>query len=91
MDYDFLIDPVSSGSDVNDGGVLFVDGDEVYHSDYLHLEVAAYATETKYFAVMDKGLSEIGAALNCQVSVAAHPRSNYNEIPNKYSLPILKG
>ncbi|MDC0992863.1 hypothetical protein OAS14_00695 [Alphaproteobacteria bacterium] len=91
LDYDFLLDSVCSVSDVTNGGLLFLDGDEVYHSDYVNLDVPVYATEEKYFAVMDIGLLEIGTALNCQVSVAAHPRSDYDKTPSKYSLPILKG
>jgi hypothetical protein len=91
LDYDFLLNSVVSVSNVTNVGLLFLDGDEVYHPDYVILDVPVYATEEKYFAVMDRGLLEIGAALNCQATVAAHPRSNYDETPSRYSLPILKG
>jgi len=89
-DYDFFLTDRSSEVELIGGRLVFLDGDEAYHSDYVHLGIKPYVTGENYYPTMNTGLSQIADALSCDVRIAAHPRSNYQSKPFKYSLPILK-
>ena len=83
--------PKSSEVETNAGGIVFLDVDVVWHSDFKHLGIKAVATSENYFSTIDAGLSQIAEELGYKdVIVAAHPRSDYDNKPNTYSFPILK-
>jgi hypothetical protein len=89
-DYDyFLMDDSSKLEQVVDK-VVFLDGDEAYHSDFINLGIKPYVTAERYYPTMDDGLSKIAEALNCELKIAAHPRSDYDKKIIKYSFPTLK-
>jgi hypothetical protein len=90
FDYDYFINQDTPEIYLKDGGIVFLDGDEAYHSDYVHLGIKPYVTAVNYYPAMSAGLSQIAEALSCDVKIAAHPRSDYQSKPYKYSLPILK-
>jgi hypothetical protein len=89
-DYDFLLNGKSTSVESRDGGLVFLDADVVWHSDFVHEGIKAVATAENYFSSMDKGLSQIAKALRYNVTIAAHPRSDYENRSLKYSFPILK-
>ena len=90
LDYDFFITENTPEIDQKDGGIVFLDADEAYHSDFVHLEIKPYVTAVNYYPAMSAGLSQIAEALSCDVKIAAHPRSDYEKKSYKYSFPILK-
>ena len=67
-----------------------MDADEAYHSDFVHSGEKPNVTAENYYPAMSAGLSQIAEALSCDVKIAAHPRSDYEKKPYKYSYPILK-
>lgn len=90
FDYDFFLTDNKPDVEIDEDGVVFLDGDEAYHADYVHLNIRPYVTSEKYFPTMNNGLCKIAKELRCDTKIAAHPRSNYKSKPCKYSLPILK-
>jgi hypothetical protein len=90
FDYDFIIAENTPEIDQKAGGIVFLDGDEAYHSDFVHLGLKPYVTAANYYPDMSAGLSQIAEALSCDVKIAAHPRSDYEKKSYKYSYPILK-
>jgi len=89
FDYDFFYTK-KKGLESNDNGLLFLDSDEAYHSDYVFLGIEPSVTAEKYFTLMDVSLSQIAKSLGYNVRIAAHPRSDYDNKSIRYSLPILK-
>jgi hypothetical protein len=90
LDYDFFISDNTHEIDQKDGGIVFLDEDAAYHSDYVHSGIDPYVTAENYYPTMSAGLSQIAEALSSDVKIAAHPRSDYQSKPYKYSLPILE-
>ena len=90
LDYDFFISENTPENDQKDGGLVFLDGDDGYHSDFVFLGIKPYVTAVNYYPAMSAGLSQIAEALSCDVKIAAHPRSDYEKKSYKYSSPILK-
>jgi hypothetical protein len=90
LDYDSILTDQIPEDEIDNGGIVFLDGDEAYHSDYVHLGIDPYVTAENYYPFMDVGLSRIAESLGYDVKVAAHPRSDYDKKSIKYSLPILK-
>ena len=90
FDYDFFITENTPEIDQKDGGIVFLDSDGAYHSDFVHLGIKPYVTAVNYYPAMSAGLSQIAEALSCDVKIAAHPRSDYEKKSYKYSFPILK-
>ena len=90
FDYDFFLTDQNPEIDQKDGGIVFLDEDAAYHSDYVHSGIDPYVTAENYYPTMSAGLSQIAEALSSDVKIAAHPRSDYQSKPYKYSLPILK-
>jgi hypothetical protein len=90
FDYDFIIAENTTENDQKAGGIVFLDANEAYHSDFVSLGIKPYVTAANYYPVMSAGLSQIAEALSCDVKIAAHPRSDYAKKSYKYSYPILK-
>ena len=89
-DYDFFISDNTHEFNHKDSRIVFLDGDEAYHSDFVYLGIKPYVTANNYYPVIDAGLSQIAEALSCDVIIAAHPRSDYENKSYKYSSPILE-
>jgi len=90
LDYDFFLTDKSSQVESNDGGLVFLDQDSVWHSDFVHIGTKAAVTAENYYSTINTGLSQIADDLGYNVRVAAHPRSDYDNKSFKYSFPILK-
>ena len=90
FDYDFLITENTPEIDQKDGEIVFLDGDDAFHSDYVHSGTKPYVTAECYYPAINDCLSQIGEALNYDIKIAAHPRSDYDKKSFKYSFPILK-
>ncbi|MBL7007261.1 MAG: hypothetical protein ISR78_09285 [Spirochaetia bacterium] len=89
FDYDFFYTEKRE-LESNDNGLVFLDGDEAYHSDYVHSGIEPYVTAEKYYPLMDVSLLQIAESFGYDVRIAAHPRSDYDNKSIRYSLPILK-
>jgi len=90
LDYDILLTNKKFDNELEGKGVLFIDQNSVYHSDYVNMGVTPWVTAEKYFSSINTGLGQISKALNSTVSIAAHPRSGYENKSFKYAFPIIK-
>ena len=89
LDYDFFLTN-NKKIEFNNNILVFLDSNEAYHSDFVHMGIEPYVTAENYYPVMDEGLLQIGNALNYDIKIAAHPRSDYENKTIKYTLPILE-
>lgn len=90
FDYDFFLTDQNPEVELGEGGLVFLDSDEAYHSDFVQMGENPFVTAENYYPTMNTGLSHIAEALSCDVRIAAHPRSDYGNKSFKYSFPILK-
>jgi hypothetical protein len=90
LDYDSVLNSKSSEIESNTGGLVFLDSNEPFHSDYVAQGIKPWATAQKYYPTMNKGLSQIAESLKYSVTIAMHPRCNYNNSPFTYLFPMLK-
>ena len=89
FDYDFLLKQKNENP-INMDYAIFLDSDEAYHSDYAHLNIKRTVTPKNYYKTMNIGLKKLGKILDIEIIVAAHPRSDYENRPFRYLLPIFK-
>jgi hypothetical protein len=88
-DYDFFYTKKKE-LESNNNGLVFLDTDEAYHSDFVHLGIKPFVTAEKYFPLMNVSLSQIAESFGYDVRIAAHPRSDYDNKSFSYSFSILK-
>jgi len=89
FDYDLLLKQKNENP-INMDYAIFLDTNEAYHPDYVHLNLKRTVTGKNYFKTMNNGLKKIGKILDIEIIVAAHPRSDYENRPFYYLLPIFK-
>ena len=89
LDYDFILNDENS-QNLESSYVLFLDEDVCYHPDYMLLGITPCASTKHYFSTMNKGLNTIAKIFSSKLVIAAHPRSNYEKIKDKFEFPIIK-
>jgi len=72
---------------------VFLDEDYAFHSDYLYMGIPAPVTPENYFPAICRGMAVLSREYRVAIKVAAHPRSNYKGLENKYfgDIPVLEG
>lgn len=88
LDYDRFLANYTKIENINNT-LVFLDSDEAYHPDFIHLGIKPYVSAENYYPIMDKGLLMISKALNFDIKIAAHPRSDYENRVIKYKHPII--
>ena len=89
FDYDFFLNN-NKKIEFNNNILVFLDSDGPYHPDFVHLGIEPYVTAENYYQTMDEGLLQIGKALNYDIKIAAHPRSDYENKAIKYTFPVVE-
>ncbi len=89
FDYDFLLKQKNENP-INMDYAIFLDSFEAYHADFDLLNIKRTVTAKNYYKTMNNGLKKIGKILDIKIIVAAHPRSDYENRPFRYLLPIFK-
>jgi len=90
LDYDFIFKEVDKKNKIDNKWIVFLDGDGPYHHDIVYSDLKPDVTAKKYYPTMNSGLVKISQALDCELKIAAHPRSDYSNKDYKYNFPILK-
>jgi hypothetical protein len=90
FDYDTFIQQDRIILNKNSNSLVFLDEAGPYHSDFIYSGIKPYVTADKYYSAIDLGLSEIAKSLKLNITIAAHPRSNYEVKKIKYKNPILE-
>lgn len=92
FDYNFYVDSKTKPSKTNLLGnlyegqfILFLDEFLPFHPDYLHLNVSPPCSPNEYYPALNHFFDAIELALNSEVVIAAHPRSNYDHHPDYFS------
>lgn len=90
FDYDIFIreNQIKLKRDIN--YLVFLDEYGPYHDDYMRAGTLPWVSAKNYYPVIDSGLQEIAKALKLNIKIAAHPRSNYENIQLKYKHQIIK-
>jgi hypothetical protein len=89
FDYDFFLTN-NKKIEFNNNILVFLDSDGPYHPDFVHLGIEPYVTAENYYPTMDEGLLQIGNALNYEIKIAAHPRSDYENKAIKYTFSVVE-
>ena len=82
-DYDVFLKHRGAGQNMDDF-VVFIDSDQVSHSDYVHHDVKPYATASFYYPAMNTFFERLEDELGLPVVVAAHPRGRLVEYEKNY-------
>jgi hypothetical protein len=81
FDYDDYLEN-KNGEQNEEKIAVFLDEDYVFHSDYIHLDMAAPTSAEEYFPLLCKFFDYVEEKLDLEVVIAAHPRSHYEELPD---------
>lgn len=81
LDYNMYLNIKNSPSRKRGFGVVFIDQDYCFHTDYDYIGAKSPISPEKYFPAVVKTLKSISKQINTMPCVAAHPRSSYQNLP----------
>jgi hypothetical protein len=89
LDYDIFLSNESqinnvSNRTISKGYVLFLDEYQPFHSDYLYQKNPPKIDPIVYYRELDLLFALIEKKENCEVVIAAHPRSQYDKHPDYF-------
>ncbi|WP_292369148.1 hypothetical protein [Methanoregula sp. UBA64] len=92
LDYDrFLMENKQNLRDDILKGV-FLDDYLPFHPDFNYMGIEYPITPEEYYPKICAFFSRLEHELNCKITIAAHPRSHYDELPDYFEgRPIIKG
>jgi hypothetical protein len=92
FDYDYVLNDKTPNDKLNNyTGILFLDTYAPLHPDIIYSGRKGILTPGNYYSVINKALFSIQKELGYDVVIAAHPRSDYDNLDVKYfTFPIIK-
>jgi hypothetical protein len=77
LEYDLYLTSLKNEKSKNENYVVFLDEDAVFHSDIGIRKLSYPISPEEYFPKLNKFFKLVEEKFNCDVVVAAHPKSNY--------------
>ena len=90
LDYDFFLKSKKIKLKKKNNYLVFLDEFVPYHPDEHYRREFSEIDPKTYYNDIDVGLNEIAKKFNLKIIIAAHPRSDYENVAFKYKYPIIK-
>lgn len=92
FDYDLYLQEQDAPPKNEKAYGVFLDEDVPFHPDYGYMGVQPFSTPEQYYPCLCKFFSIIEQKQDCEIIIAAHPRSKYENMPDFFNgRPVVKG
>jgi len=92
LDYDIYLREKEQPTQVDERLGVFLDEYLPFHPDYAYIGLSPFATPDKYYSIVCNFFDFLERRYGVRIIVAAHPRSNYESLPDYFSRrPVIKG
>lgn len=89
LDYDIFLRNKTEKNDPSEKFGVFLDEYLPFHPDYIHLGIDLSINSENYYSKICSFFERVESKLNTKIVIAAHPRSNYNSLPDFFNGRIV--